>query len=359
MILAYSSHAQKFEIYVSDAGNFNNPPWQILKFDINGKNPSAFINSNLNWPQDILFLEASNQVLISNLGSGCITRHDATTGVFISNFACSISGPTRIKVGPDSLLYVLQWSGNGKVKRYDLSGSYLGEFTSIGVSQSIGIDWDINKNLYVSSYNGDLVRKFDTAGSNIGIFINTNLAGPTNIWFDAKGDLLVSDYDGTAVKRFDSSGVFKSNFIQGLNKSEGMAYLPNGNILIGNGSTSSIKMYDSSGVYIQDLVPSRSGNLLNPNAVVVRENQNTSLNKFAKHVGKMVSPLIGTKFNIDPQRRINLKSLVIYDACGKLVKTTSHFSQSIYLENVSEGVYFMSFLFIDGTTSVQKIIVKR
>ena len=50
---------QNFEIYVSDAGNFANPPWQILKFDQNGQNPALFINTNLNWPQDILFLEDS------------------------------------------------------------------------------------------------------------------------------------------------------------------------------------------------------------------------------------------------------------------------------------------------------------
>ncbi len=46
---------QDFDIYVSDAGNFNNPPWQILKFDQNGEHPEVFIQQNLAWPQDILF----------------------------------------------------------------------------------------------------------------------------------------------------------------------------------------------------------------------------------------------------------------------------------------------------------------
>ena len=35
---------QAFEIYVSDAGNFQAPPWQILKFDANGENPEVFID---------------------------------------------------------------------------------------------------------------------------------------------------------------------------------------------------------------------------------------------------------------------------------------------------------------------------
>ena len=108
MILSITGYAQTTEIYVSDAGNFNNPPWQILKFDEDGNNPSVFINTNLNWPQDIVFLEDESAVLISNLGSGCITKHDATTGNFLNNFACNIAGPTRTKIGPDGLLYVLQ-----------------------------------------------------------------------------------------------------------------------------------------------------------------------------------------------------------------------------------------------------------
>ncbi len=70
-----------------------------------------------------------------------------------------------MKIGADSLLYVLQWSGNGKVRRYELDGTFVDDFTSVGVTQSIGIDWDNDGNLYVSSYGGDNVRKFDTNGN--------------------------------------------------------------------------------------------------------------------------------------------------------------------------------------------------
>lgn len=114
-----------------------------------------------------------------------------------------------MKIGADSLLYVLQWSGNGKVRRYQLDGTYAGEFTSVGVPQSIGLDWDSNGNLYVSSYTGDNVRKFDPNGNDLGLFVTSNLAGPTNIWFDDNGDLLVSDYDGTAVKDLIPAEYFK------------------------------------------------------------------------------------------------------------------------------------------------------
>jgi len=272
LLLLFSNvFCQNFEIYVSDAGNFSSPPWQILKFDENGTNPELFISTNLAWPQDIVFLEDQNVVLISNLNTNRIVKFKSTSGTFMGNFATGIGGPTRMKIGPDSLLYVLQWSGNGKVRRYQLDGTFVDEFTNVGVPQSIGIDWDANSNLYVSSYNGDYVRKFDPDGNDLGLFVNSDLLGPTNIWFDENGDLLVSDYNGTAVKRFDPDGNYLNDFLTGLSHSEGVAVFPNGNILIGNGATSSVKLFDGDGNYLEDFIPSSAGNLLIPNAVVIRE----------------------------------------------------------------------------------------
>ena len=271
LLVASKTFSQDLEIYVSDAGNFSSPPWKILKFDENGENPQTFIDTVLAWPQDIVFLEDQGVVLISNLNTGRITKYNSSTGEYIGDFATGIAGPTRMKIGADSLLYVLQWSGNGKVKRYELDGTFVDEFTSTGVTQSIGIDWDNEGNLFVSSYGGALIRKFDTSGVDLGIFINSNLAGPTNIWFDDNGDLLVIDYNGTSVKRFDSNGSYINNFITGLSQAEGVDFFPNGNILIGNGATHSVKMYDSNGVYIEDFIPNGLGGLITPNAIVIRE----------------------------------------------------------------------------------------
>lgn len=271
LLFASNSFSQNLEIYVSDAGNFQNPPWKILKFNENGENPEIFINTNLAWPQDIVFLEEQQVVLISNLNTGRITKYSSTTGEYIEDFATGIGGPTRMKIGEDSLLYVLQWSGNGKVWRYQLDGTFVDEYTTVGVTQSIGLDWDTNGNLYVSSYSGDNVRKFDQNGNDMGLFVTTNLLGPTNIWFDTNGDLLVSDYNGTAVKRFDPNGNYLNNFITGLSNSEGVDFFPNGDILIGNGATSSVKLFDSAGNYIEDFIPSGSGGLMTPNAVVIRD----------------------------------------------------------------------------------------
>lgn len=353
--ISYLLSSQTYDIYVSDAGKFNNPPWQILKFDQNGQNPFTFISTNLNWPQDILFLEDSNTVLISNLGSGRITRHNATTGVFINDFATGISGPTRTRIGPDSLLYVLQWQGNGKVRRYKLDGTYLGEFTSSGVTQSIGLDWDKHGNLYVSSYNGDLVQKFDTAGVDQGAFINSNLAGPTNIWFDTNGDLLVSDYDGTAVKGFDSTGVYINDFMPGLKNSEGAALLPNGHILIGNGGTRSVKEFDASGSYVQDLIPTSLGGLIAPNAVVIRNHQNVKLEEFKSLSTPVIYPSAGSEFYVDSLYVQQIESIIIYDHTGKMVTRIrdGHWSAEKY----APGAYVVMIYFKDGSKTAQDIVV--
>ena len=132
-------NAQNLKMYVSDAGNFNLPPWQILKFDANGDNGEVFISNHLDWPQDILFLEKDNVVLISNLNSGEILRFNATSGAYINAFATGIDGPTRMKIGKDSLLYVLEWNGAGIILRYDLKAHLSISFRPLGLTRVL--DW--------------------------------------------------------------------------------------------------------------------------------------------------------------------------------------------------------------------------
>ncbi|NCF61238.1 MAG: hypothetical protein GWP58_00180 [Gammaproteobacteria bacterium] len=269
-LLSTHAFAQGYDIYVSDAGQFSVPPWQILKYDENGDNPEVFISENLAWPHDIVFLEEASTVLVSNYNSGNIERYHADTGKFIDTFASGLSAPTRMKIGPDGLLYVCQAGGLGKVKRYDLNGTFIDDFTSIGLEKSLGLDWDRAGNLYVSDYDSRIVRAFDRNGVDLGTFISNNLAGPTNIWFNKFGDLLVIDYDAGVVRRFNSQGVYQGDIIQGLSQAEGVDYLPDGNIVIGNGGTSSVKRFNGAGAYVEDIVSSQSGGLKQPNAVVVR-----------------------------------------------------------------------------------------
>ena len=275
-----SDGSNQIEIYVSDAGNFNDSGWKILKYDENGKNPVVYISQDqkLAWPQDIVFLEDQGVVLISNLNSGTINRHNISDGTYIDSFATEIGGPTRMKIGSDNLLYVLQWAGNGKVLRYQLDGTFVDEFTSTGVLNSIGLDWDSEGNLYVSSFNNGsdgFVRKFDTSGNDLGLFISSTLEGPTNISFDNSGNLLVNDWKGNKLRKFDSKGTFIKDLFS-MNRAEGIGLMPNGDILIGNGNfinnPGTVTRHNSEGSYIEDIITSEAnGGLMNPNAVVIRE----------------------------------------------------------------------------------------
>ncbi|MCB9230311.1 MAG: T9SS type A sorting domain-containing protein [Bacteroidia bacterium] len=359
LLLCLTAFSQAQDIYVSDAGNFQNGPWQILKFDPNGQNPTVFINTNLGWPQDILFLNGTNDVLISNFTTGCITRHNASTGAWINNFACNIGGPTRMKIGQDSLLYVLQWNGNGRVRRYTLGGVFVDQFTSVGVPQSIGFDWDLQGNLYVSSYTADLVRKFDPQGADLGVFIDSNLVGPTNIWFDSQGDLLVADYDGGAVRRFDANGNYVGDFITGVGHTEGVAFYPNGDILLGNGVTSSVRMYDHTGTFIKTLVASGAGNLINPNAIVFHESVANSLPEAAAPETAILYPNSGREFHISPKYVGKIASVSILDTGGRLVEKVNSSNLSLLkADHLSEGIYLVSFELHDGSTRSGKILVR-
>ncbi len=263
--------SQNTFIYVSDAGNFDKGPWKILRYDENGDNPLEYIKTGLAWPQDILFMEENNEVLISNLSSGDINRYNAETGELIGLFVHVTGGPTRMKIGKDNLLYVLQWSGNGKVLRYSLEGSFVDEFTSVGVFRAIGMDWDSQNNLYVSSFENATIRKFDETGNDMGLFVKSNLKGPTDIWFNAQGNLFANDWSGNCIVRFDTDGNFIDNFISsGLNQPEGVDFFEDGSFIIGSGGTKEVRFYATDGKLQGNLVSRGKGGLIQPNAVRIR-----------------------------------------------------------------------------------------
>lgn len=273
LLWAVTALAQDYQVYVVDAGNFGQPPWQILKYDHDGEKPEVFTNQNLDWPHDLVFLEGTEIALVSNFNSGKIERFHSETGQYIDTFASSIPGPTRMKIGPDGLLYVLSSSANARVKRYQPDGTFIDDFTSISLPGCLGLDWDDQGYLYVSSYDLQMVRVFNTEGIDQGTFISTHLNGPTNIWFDDNGDLLVLDYDAGVVARFDRNGIYQGDFIRDLSEAEGVDFLPDGDILIGNGGNSTVKRFTSHGTFVSDFITSQSGGLIQPNAIVVREDE--------------------------------------------------------------------------------------
>ncbi len=270
--------SQDVGIYVSDAGGFQVPPWFVYQFDEMGNNPVLLLNESdgMRWPNDILFIDDLDIVLLANthITNGTIQRYSATTWEFIDNFAEGINGPSRLKIGPDpdGYVYVLQvHAADGKVLRYETDGTFVDEFTNIGSLGQLGLDWDTSGNLYVSSYNFNKVMKFDTDGNFVEDFIDTGLDGPTNIFFDnnGSGDLIVLNWNSGVVKRFDSDGNFVEDLITDVLGCEGVDFFPNGDMLMGVAGEGVVKRYDSDFNFIEDFI--EAGIIATPNAITIHE----------------------------------------------------------------------------------------
>lgn len=268
----------QYEVYISSGTGAGSA---IKKYDATGAFLGNFITPtssacNINWTQDILINPYDCTFLISSFNTNQILKFNPATGECLGVFANVPGVPTRMKIGADNLLYVLQWLGNGKVLRYNLDGTFLGEFTNVGVTNSIGIDWDVTGNLYISSFNGNYVRKFSTTGADLGLFINTNLQGPTNIWFNGVGELFVLDWTGNRIKKFSSTGTFLGNIGPVILNPEGVAFLPNGDFLVGYGGTAGkINQYTSTGTLINLFT---IGNGLSfPNGIYIKDLSSSNL----------------------------------------------------------------------------------
>lgn len=365
LVLTTSTYAQPdYYMYVSDAGGFNNPPWQILRYNLDGSNPQVFIDNDffvgegVGWPQDILFLEDQNVVLISNLVGNRITKHDASTGAYIEDFATVDGGPTRMKIGSDNLIYVVQWSSsNNKVLRYEQEGTFLGEFTDEGVPSSVGFDWDSDGNLYVASYGTHKVTKFDTNGISQGLYISTDLSGPTNIQFESDGNLLALNWNGGNIKRFDTNGDLLEIFTIDVSQPEGIAINPvTGNYIIGNGGPAQIDEFQPDGTFVSSLVTSGAGGLVQPNAVVIRETTFSIEEHSKKKV--MVTPTMGSIFHLNTTETESILDLNVYNVMGQQVSSISLEDPYWDAQGLNEGLYIIKGKTADSYFH-QKIIVKK
>lgn len=351
--------AQDIKIYVSDAAGFNVGPWFIFQYDEDGSNPITFIDEELGWPQDILFLPSRNEVLVSNLTTNRITKYVGSTGEYIEDFAEVAGGPTRMLLGDDGLIYLVQWSTtDNKIKRYDVEGNFVDEFTNNGVPRSVGIAWDSAGNLYGASFGGAFVQQFDANGIDQGMYVNTELQGPTNIWFDDSDNLFVIDWSSGDVEQFDASANYVGKFITGLGQPEGVDFRSNGNILIGNGTTSEVKEYLADGTFVENVVTAGSGGLTRPNAVILFDRSTLSVPENDRHT-VFVTPTVGDRFTINPKLLHDFQILNIYSLNGQLMESIDlTVTDTLKAAGYAEGVYFIV-AEEKGRKFTQKIVVDR
>jgi hypothetical protein len=349
--------AQNYEVYVSSGSGSNS---SVKRYSSSGTYLGDFVSpgsGGLNWPQDIIFLESQNILLVSSLNSNAIHQYNAQTGADEGIWATVAGGPTRMTIRPDNLLYVLQWGTNSKVLRFQLDGTPLGEWTDTGVSQSIGAAWNNANTMFVSSYGLGTVRQFDSNGMDQGNFITT-LQGPTNLWFhpDASGDILINLWNANKIVRYDSSGNLVGDYVSSIAQPEGYAYLPNGNLLVGSGGAADkISQFQSDGTPLADFA---TGNgLANPNAIYIRPGV-LGVSEYDVN-SVFVTPTIGNSFVFQENVVSDYDALNIYTSTGILVETLDPKNTAIWdASKYAEGLYFITATAGDKKAT-QKIIVKN
>lgn len=256
MVVAVSAFAQtsQYQVLVQNRSNHS-----VQLYSESGTYLYDIISSGsggLSAPEDILFLPDST-MLVSGINNTALKRYDALTGTYLGNFTTgySLSLPSKMSIGPDSLIYVTQWgTTQNKVVRFTLTGQFVDEFTSVGTPNGLEHVWDAEGNFYISVYgNGGngFIQKFDSLGNDLGVFIaNIPLQGPTDIWWAANGDMLVADWTSGKVWRYDSNGTYLGWFISvGLVNPEGVAFTPDGKLLIGDWGLDQVLQYDTLGNY--------------------------------------------------------------------------------------------------------------
>lgn len=337
----------------------------IQKYDANGNYLGDFITPNsggLSAPEDIVF-HPDGTVLVTGANNAAIKRYDGTTGTFIGNFSTgyALNIPSKMSIGPDSLLYVTQWGGTAdKVIRFNLQGAYVDEFTKTGVPKGLSHVWDKKKNFYIAAYgNGadGYIHRFDSLGNDMGVFINSAIIqGPTNIWFDTNGDLLVADWTLGKVHCFDSGGVYKNDFVTGLTNPEGLAFLPNGQILMGDWGLDKVHLINSNGTLAATFC---TGNgLADPNCVRVRTVPTTGIATLTKN-SISVTPTVGERFNIQVQSANAPVAVHVINTYGQIITGfTIHQSAEWDASSCPAGIYIIR-ANTKGVNYMHKVVVAK
>ncbi|RIK52892.1 hypothetical protein DCC62_32670, partial [candidate division KSB1 bacterium] len=284
----------------------------------------------LNATQEVLF-GLDGHLLVSGRGNRHILKFDRYTGNFLGNFTSGydLDNPTKMTLGPDSLLYISQWGQiKRKVARFNFStGVFVDEFTETDLNQGSGHAWDAAGNFYVASFGSADVRKFDANGKFLGVFTETGrLRGAVNLWFGEGGHLFVVDWTLGSVLRFDGqTGRFKSNFITGMQNTEGFVFGPDSSLYLCDWSRNTINRYDRSGRVLG--IFANSGDMRAPNSVTFGSSSGTVVSEresmpqgFAlqQNYPNPFNPGTIIRFQLPSHGRV---SLTIYNISGQLVRT--------------------------------------
>lgn len=266
-------HQTRTDIYVGSRNTSS-----VKKYDgKTGNYIGDFVSAGsggLNTTQDLLFMSDS-VLLVTGINNSTIKKYNGVNGAYIGDFTTgySLANPTKMSIGRDGLIYVSQWGASqNKIARFNISGSFVDEFTSVGVTSGLGHAWDSTGNFYAASYgngNNGKIYKFNSSGTLLSTFIPTgNVQGPSNLWFNSAGDLFVADWTLGKVQHFNSQGQFIGTYISGMQNIEGFAFLPDKSLLLSDWTRNVINKFDSLGTPLGTFIT--TGALSSPNSIAVR-----------------------------------------------------------------------------------------
>ncbi len=346
LLIPFFNFAQGgYEVLVNSRASHSIKIWSS-----NGNYLGDFIPSGsggLSLPEDILFHPNGN-IIVSGFGNTSLKEYDYYSGAYLGDFSSgyTLSSPSKISIGPDSLIYVTQWGiAQSKVVRFDLNGNFIDEFTSVDVNKGLSHLWDQDKNFYIAAFadgqNG-FIHKFDSLGNDLGAFHGSaKLDGPTTIWWGENQEMLIADWTKGAIIQFDSAKNYLGQWNSGnLVQPEGRALTPDGRTLIGDWNQDKVMAFDSTGQFIAEMAA--GDGLADPNAVRVRTSTGIGLDE-AKTWIKQVETHLGflvLKGDIPSGSIVSITSMNGRRLFQEEIKAR-HTSFQIPLQSLSSGVYVL------------------
>lgn len=179
-----------------------------------------------------------------------VLEFDSHSGEFLNKFSDSeMATAADVAFGPDGNLYVTDL--NGKIFRFDgATGESMGIFATGHPGDSfVGLAWDPDGNLYVSTELGHHLDHFDgVTGASLGTLPTPEISLSGFMTFGPDGLLYVSDYFGASVYAYDITTDKLVASFGGLNGPEGLAFSDDGDLLVPSYfSNQIVKFEDGSG----------------------------------------------------------------------------------------------------------------
>jgi hypothetical protein len=163
---------------------------KIDAYSSTGQSLGLFCNPGLS-RADVMAFDSKGNLYVSDWLSGVVEKI-SPTGVDEGHFLTGVYGVEGIAFDSHGNLYAAFNNGdftyvNGteEIREYSAAGTYLGVFTSSGLSNPTGITFGLDGNLYVANQGNNTIEQFSSTGTDLGVFASTGMNGPYGLVFSS------------------------------------------------------------------------------------------------------------------------------------------------------------------------------